>query len=403
MHCETVLDAEGLPCLQYNENDLRTFEADVIVAAIGQKGELEFAKDQGVSLISPDRIEADPVTFQTPIPAVFAGGDVVYGPKSVVDAVQCGKEASESIHRFLNGNDLKENREKDLAYYKPDISEVNNISRAFMPKQELEKRRNNFNETALGFNEKQIKSEVARCLECGGCAECDQCVDICEPKAIDHSMQAENIKIKVGSIIVATGFDLMDPSPIKQFGYGRFPNVFTSFEFERLSNATGPTGGKILIRDENGHLTKSPKSVAILHCVGSRDKNYHEYCSRVCCMAALKYTHLIKEKVGEDTEVYDFYIDQRCFGKGYEEFYQRCQNEGTNFVRGKVADITDRVLTPEEEGKLIAVAEDTLLGQCIRVPVDMVVLCVAMEARKDAVQVGRTFGINLGADGFFLE
>jgi heterodisulfide reductase subunit A len=181
------------------------------------------------------------------------------------------------------------------------------------------------------------------------------------------------------------------------------PNVFTGLEFERLSNATGPTGGKILIRDENGEFTRVPRSVAILHCVGSRDVNYHEYCSRVCCMYALKYTHLLKEKVGHDTAVYDFYIDQRCFGKGYEEFYRRCQEEGTIFVRGKVAEITDQAEAPSERGKLVAIAEDTLLGRRMRVPVDMVILCTAMEARADAAEVGRVFGVNQGADGFFLE
>jgi heterodisulfide reductase subunit A len=118
---------------------------------------------------------------------------------------------------------------------------------------------------------------------------------------------------------------------MKPYGYGRYPNVFTSLEFERLSNATGPTGGKILMRDAAGEFTDPPKSVALLHCIGSRDVNYHEYCSRVCCMYALKYSHLIKEKVGHDTKVYDFYIDMRCFGEGYEEFYRRCQEEGTTF------------------------------------------------------------------------
>jgi heterodisulfide reductase subunit A len=202
---------------------------------------------------------------------------------------------------------------------------------------------------------------------------------------------------------MATGYDLMDPSPMGAFGYGVYPNVFTSLEFERLSNATGPTGGKILIRDENGDLTRSPKSVALVHCVGSRDARHHEYCSRVCCMYALKYSHLIKEKVGHDTQVFDFYIDMRCFGEGYEEFYRRCQEEGTIFIRGKVAEVTDQALSPEETGKLVCVAEDTLLGQAVRVPVDMVVLCAAMEARKDAPDIGRILGVNQGADGFFLE
>jgi heterodisulfide reductase subunit A len=230
-----------------------------------------------------------------------------------------------------------------------------------------------------------------------------ECVKACEAKAIDHTIKEQEIQVKVGSIILATGFDLMDPSPMKQFGYKKYPNVFTSLEFERLSNATGPTGGQILMRDENGAFTQKPKSVAILHCIGSRDVNYHEYCSRVCCMYALKYPHLIKEKVGHDTRVYDFYIDQRCFGKGYEEFYRRCQEEGTTFIRGKVAEITDQAITPEEEGKLIAIGEDTLLGMRLRVPVDMVVLCSAVEARNNTTEVGRIFGVNQGADGFFLE
>jgi heterodisulfide reductase subunit A2 len=152
------------------------------------------------------------------------------------------------------------------------------------------------------------------------------------------------------------------PAPLKQYGYGKYPNVFTSLEFERLNNATGPTGGQILMRNDKGEFEGKPKSVALIHCVGSRDTNYHEYCSRVCCMYALKYSHLIKEKVGHDTAVYDFYIDMRCFGKGYEEFYRRCQEEGTNFIRGKVAEITNKAITPEEKGKIIAIGEDTLLA-----------------------------------------
>jgi heterodisulfide reductase subunit A len=120
-------------------------------------------------------------------------------------------------------------------------------------------------------------------------------------------------------------------------------------------------------------------------------------------MYALKYGHLIKDKVGHHTKIYDYYIDMRCFGKGYEEFYLRCQEEGINFVRGKPAEVTDRALTPEEEGKLIVIGEDTLLGKRYRNPVDMVVLCASMEARSDALEVGRVFGVNQGADGFFLE
>jgi heterodisulfide reductase subunit A len=260
-----------------------------------------------------------------------------------------------------------------------------------------------FAEVDLGLTAAEAKAEAERCLNCGACSECMACVDACEVKAIDHKMQAEFETVQVGSIILATGYDALDPTPLKPYGYGEYPNVFTAFEFERLSNATGPTGGQILLRDEAGTFTRPPASVALLHCIGSRDHNYHPYCSRVCCMYALKYTHLIKEKVGHDTKVYDFYIDMRCFGEGYEEFYQRCQEEGTLFIRGKVAEISDRAKTEAEEGHLIAIAEDTLLGRAIRVPVEMVILCTAMEARSDAGQVGRIFGVNQGADGFFLE
>ena len=153
----------------------------------------------------------------------------------------------------------------------------------------------------------------------GGCTVCK---DVCEKQAIDFEQQDEVVELEVGSIIMATGFKPFDPEPmLSQYGYGRLPNVVTALEFELLNNASGPTGGKILAR--NG---KPPESVALIHCVGSRDKNYHEYCSRVCCMMALKYAHLIHEKTG--AAVYDFYIDMRCFGKGYEEFYNRLLDEG---------------------------------------------------------------------------
>ena len=198
--------------------------------------------------------------------------------------------------------------------------------------------------------------------------------------------------MEVGAIIVATGYDILDPASISQYGYGRYDNVITSFEFERLVSSTGPTEGNIVLKDGS-----TPKSAAIIHCVGSRDENYHEYCSRVCCMYGLKHAHQIREKTGAD--VYQMYIDMRCFGKGYEEFYKRVSDEGVNFVRGKVAQVTDIAQTEEEQGKLIVVCEDTLLGSMIRVPVDMVILSVAMEPRADIEEVARLFSLEQSADG----
>ena len=382
---------------------------DAVISAIGQRIDADWAGDAPApELTRRGTFAVNPQTMQTSLAHVFAAGDAVTGPATVIEAVGAGRRAAEAIDHYLSGRDMEAYAGAFAAgptgsqNWQP-ISEKTPLrERAFPQYRELAAR-SGFEEVSLGFSEAQAKAEAQRCLNCGVCSECMECVKACEANAIDHTMAPETIDLKVGSIILATGYDLMDPSPMKQFGYGKYSNVYTSLEFERLSNATGPTGGKILIRDENGEFTRTPKSVAILHCVGSRDVNYHEYCSRVCCMYALKYTHLIKEKVGHDTAVYDFYIDQRCYGKGYEEFYKRCQEEGTTFVRGKVAEITNRAASSEETGKLIAIAEDTLLGSRLRVPVDMVVLCSAIEARQSAAEVGRIFGVNLGADGFFLE
>ena len=383
---------------------------DAVITAIGQKIDRSWAAQlPELQWTRRSTLSVDAATLQSAIPYVFAGGDMVTGPASVIEAVAAGHKAVAAICSFLNHEDLSMISEPaaDLEPPGHDWREIpqNIAGRSRPPSRYLNsgERTSSFKEVNLGFQEKAARQEALRCLNCGICSECMECVRVCEANAIDHAMQPQELEVKVGSIILATGYDTFDPTRMQQYGYGTYANVFTSLEFERLSNATGPTGGKILIRDKNGEFTQFPRRVAILHCVGSRDVNYHEYCSRVCCMYALKYTHLIKEKVGHDTKVYDFYIDQRCYGKGYEEFYHRCQQEGTNFIRGKVAEITDQALHPEEEGRLIAIAEDTLLGERLRIAVDMVILCVAMESRRDAVEVGRVFGVNLGADGFFLE
>ncbi|MBW1722278.1 MAG: FAD-dependent oxidoreductase [Deltaproteobacteria bacterium] len=383
---------------------------DAVIPAIGQKPDLGSLRETGCPDTTRwETFQVNPYTMQTSIPNVFAAGDVVSGPATVIEAVAGGHKAAEAIHEYLTGGDLETLAAKIESQEKPgkDWQEIPKglpkEARAEPEIREAGESVTSFAEVNKGLGEEEARREAGRCLNCGVCSECMECVRACEAKAIDHSMEGEDLEVNVGSIILATGYDLWDPTPMKQFGYGRYPNVLTSLEFERLNNATGPTGGQILLRDEEGRFTKPPGSVAIIHCVGSRDENYHEYCSRVCCMYALKYGHLIKDKVGHETRVYDFYIDMRCFGKGYEEFYRRCQEEGIVFVRGKPAEITDHALGPEEEGKLVVIGEDTLLGKRYRVPVDMVVLCAAVQSRADAVEVGRVFGVNQGADGFFLE
>ncbi len=227
--------------------------------------------------------------------------------------------------------------------------------------------------------------------------KCKVCSKVCPTNAIDYEQQDEIIEVEVGNIILATGWKLFDTKKVPQYGYGRLANVYTNMEFERLCNAAGPTGGKIVLRDGK----TEPKSVAIIHCVGSRDVNHNAHCSAVCCMAALKFGHLILEKT--DAEVYSFYIDMRTNQKAYEEFYQRLLEEGMHFVRGKVAEVTDAARNPDEQGKLIVQAEDTLLGKQRRVPVDMVVLMGAIEPQEDAKDLGLKCGISCSMAGWYTE
>jgi heterodisulfide reductase subunit A len=226
---------------------------------------------------------------------------------------------------------------------------------------------------------------------------CRACEKFCDANAIDFEQQDRYVDLDVGTIIVATGYDLFDAAVDMRYGYRRLDNVYSALEFERMCNAAGPTGGRVVLA--NG---EEPRSVAIIHCIGSRDVNHHKYCSRVCCMYSMKFAHLVKDRV-HHARVHEFYTDLRAFGKGYEEFYDRVLEEGVLFVRGRAAEVTDVPETLEEVGKLIVQAEDTLTGRQIRVPVDMVILSGALEPRSDVADVARLFNISRSQDGFFLE
>jgi heterodisulfide reductase subunit A len=227
----------------------------------------------------------------------------------------------------------------------------------------------------------------------GNCGVCSQ---VCPKDCINYEDEDRIEEVEAGTIVLATGFKDFDPTPMKQYGYGTLPNVITSMEFERMNNAAGSTGGKIVL--DNG---KEPRAIAILHCIGSRDEKHHRYCSRVCCMYSLKFAHLVREKT--KAEVYQLYIDMRAFGKGYEEFFQRILSEGVNVIRGKGTEIVRSETVGRERGHLIVRCEDTLAGKFREIPVDMVVLSTALEAQADAKEVARRFGISVGADGWFIE
>ena len=223
--------------------------------------------------------------------------------------------------------------------------------------------------------------------------KCRLCEKVCEQKAIDFEQQDTFTTVKVGAVIVATGYDLMDTRELIQYGYGKYPGVYNALEVERLFNSAGPTSGKVTLRDG-----REPQAIAIFHCIGSRDKNNYEHCSRVCCMYSLKFAHLFKEKTSAD--VYQFYIDMRAAGKGYEEFYNRIIEEDVKFIRGKGARVA---ASADEPGRLVVEAEDTITGKFIKLPVDMVVLSPAMTPRSDSKDVARLFNLSTDKHGFFME
>lgn len=234
--------------------------------------------------------------------------------------------------------------------------------------------------------------------------KCGVCVKVCPvPNCINLDEKDEEIEVTVGNIIVATGFKPFDAKRIEQFGYGKYPNVLTSLEFERLINAAGPTGGNIVFRsqDKKGNWIFSPesdepKSIALIHCVGSRDENYNKYCSKVCCMYSLKLAHLAKEKL-PDAKVSEYYIDMRSFGKGYEEFYERIGNEGINIIRGRTAKV-------EKSGnQLLLRSEDIEGGKLLEEKFDMVILAVGLEAREDSSELAKMLGISRDENGWFNE
>jgi heterodisulfide reductase subunit A len=238
--------------------------------------------------------------------------------------------------------------------------------------------------------------------------KCGACVRKCPKDSIDLTQPQRMVELDVGNIVVATGYDLFDASRIDRYGYGRLPNVLTSLEFERLTNASGPTGGKVVLRTKKWDKRRKadrwvfdpegpqPKSVALIHCVGSRDSNYNRYCSRVCCMYSLKFAHLIKEKL-PGASCHQFYIDMRAFGKGYEEFFERIKDEGVFVVRGRSARVSSN-----GEGMVVR-GEDIRQDKILELPVDMVILAAGLEPSRGTADLAKALSIAPDPDGWFAE
>jgi heterodisulfide reductase subunit A len=223
---------------------------------------------------------------------------------------------------------------------------------------------------------------------------CGKCAEACEAKAVDFEQEPETIKFRVGGVIVAVGSEVFDASKMPEFGYGRFPNVISNIEFERISNASGPTAGKIL----NPRSGRVPKSLVFVQCVGSRDKRFNEYCCRVGCMISLKQAILAREKLGEDVNIYICYNDLRAFGKGYEEFYQRARLMGINFIAGIPSDIRSTT-----DNSLYFDVFESGTNKLVELHADLVVLANCLVASDDTGKIGKLFHVLRSTDGFLLE
>lgn len=247
-----------------------------------------------------------------------------------------------------------------------------------------------------------IDPEACLYLTRGVCGKTFLCKDACPAGAIDFEQKEEFVDIEVNAIIVATGFDMIDAHTKPEFGYGVYPEVMTGIEFERLSDASGPTKGKIFIpeKDRRGNIVigdRKPKDVVFIKCVGSRDPHTGvPYCSRVCCMYTAKHAHLVRDKI-PDANITVFYMDVRAFGKGYEEFYDRVKHERVTYRRGEPSEIYRR------GERLVVLAEDTMLGKPIEVEADLVVLATAIVPRTDMTDMANLLDLERSPDGFFQE
>jgi len=393
--CTAVFDEQGRFNPSYDDNACQPIFGDTVIISIGQSTDTAYIKEQGISLTRVGGLEADPVTLQTPIDWVFAGGDAFYGPKSVVEAVACGKEAAESIHRFINNIDLAENREKIWDFKKPDVSLELVKKRTPVRCLDPEARECNFLEVSYGYDENEAKIEADRCLKCGICSECYQCVKVCLAEAIDHTQESGDKEISVGSVILSAGTDTFDPSGLAEFyQYGKNPNVMTSLEFERILSASGPTMGHLVRPSDE----KEPKKIAWLQCVGSRDTNKcgNGYCSSVCCMYAIKDAMIAKEHAGGELDCAVFYMDIRSFGKDYEKYYNRARDrEGVRFIKARIHTIEN---DPETGDLLLGFADES--GNHVEERFDMVVLSVGLQASASTVELTQRLKIDLNKYNF---
>ena len=387
MICTSVYEEDGSFKPEFSDEPSPVIKGDTVIFAIGQKSDLK-----GFEEIETNpggrTIKVNPITFETSIPGVFAGGDIIPGTPSVINAIATGNEAAISIDRYLRKVDIQEGRVRDVNTIDYVRLDKEKRPRAKMKRALVEERIKDFREIDLGYTEEEAVQEAQRCISCSICSECMQCVEACQAEAIDHDQEVEYVELDIGAIVVATGFDHYDPSKKPEYAYGQFPNVISGIEFERLVSASGPTAGHIEI---NG---KEPENVVFIQCVGSRDKEGHKYCSRVCCMYTAKQAHMVRDKL-PNSKLTVYNTDVRAFGKGFEEFYNRVQAEDVEYRR---RELDDPIQVVGNEDRIIVKAEGHP-----DIHADLVVLAAGLVPREDSKELARLLNISMSEDGYYLE
>ena len=371
-------------------------EVDAVVPAIGQESDWACLTEEcACRLTDWGAMRIDPLTLQTHDPDIFAGGDAVTGPGTVIEAIAAGKQAAISIGRYIRSEDLAKGREKEWQAVKEVATEgYDRLPRARMPMLSPEIRARNFEEVQLGFTEEQVRAEAARCLSCGVCSECYQCLEACLAKAIDHEEPARKLELNVGAIIAAPGFAAFDPSRLDTHAYSRFPNVVTAMEFERILSPSGPNEGHLVRPSDH----QEPKKIAWIQCVGSRDRQHggHTYCSGVCCMYAIKEAMVAKEHCPEGLDAAIFFMDMRTYGKDFEKYYIRAKEKhGVRFIRSRV-----HTVDPIAGSDSLSIRYANEAGEQFEEQFDMVVLSVGVETTPETVELAKRMGIDLTEHNF---
>jgi heterodisulfide reductase subunit A-like polyferredoxin len=388
--CTSVYDEGGRFAPKFSEGSGPSIAADTLIIAIGQRSDL--TGFEGLEKTARGTIGADEVTLETNLPGVFAGGDIVRGPASIIEAVAQGNEAAISIERFINGLDLREGRAKEAEAPVPlPEREIEQRKRIELRTRAPEERVRDFLEIELALSAEAAIEEASRCLNCAVCSDCRLCEKTCQASAIRYDQEARYMDVNVGAVILATGLDLYDVSKLGEYGYGRIENVITAMEYERLTSASGPTAGE-LMRPSDGKLAKN---IAFIQCVGSRDFRHKAYCSSVCCMHATKEAILAYEH-HPGTKSTIFYMDLRAVGKRFQEYIARARDEyNVTYVRGRPARID-----VAENGNPIIWYEDTTTRETKTFETELVILSQALVPSVGVRELAARLGITLDEYGF---